>query len=438
MKKVIISLLILFLLAGIGLGVWYYFMPMEIENVEYFVEGETIKASVHVKNVRKTSYCIVLNQSYLVEDDSCTFEIPNEETKLIVQNSSQKVEKMLFPNVSQVVDIALSHERVYLVLEEEKEITFSLKKLGNPKEDIVLLSRDENIATTKDNKIIGVSSGNTIVDAKVGDITKSIEVVVTDLVTKPVWKGQDKPKLTCNVYSEEQAKLLDELLAYRVNEAGYQTRAGAVAAARFLTLEFPYRVPYFYENGRLDPKTAVHIVDGEGRYYKQGLYLSESKFDSISSTWKGPAIWGCPLMNLEDDPESNYYPGQMRGNGLDCSGFVSWTLVNGGFDPGDVGAGENPGIYQLTDTGEYMHLTPELINSGRIKVGDLFNYWGHISILVGMTDEYFYIAESLQYKNFDGATVKQYKKSNVMNTFEYIVLMDSFYKEDGNYTEYWE
>ena len=85
-----------------------------------------------------------------------------------------------------------------------------------------------------------------------------------------------------------------------------------------------------------------------------------------------------------------------------------------------------------------MKLTPELINSGRIKVGDLFNYWGHISILVGMTDEYFYIAESLQYKNFDGATVKQYRKTNVTNTFDYVVLMDSFYKEDGNYTEYWE
>ena len=438
MKKVALLLVVLLLLGGITMGVWYYFIPLEVENVSYSVNGEVITATIKVKNAKENTECIINDKIYNLVGNECSFEVENKDSNVVIQNALQRVEQEISPNVNQVVDFTLSENKIYLVLEEEKEITFSTKKLGNPKEDIVLTSQDESIARTDKNKIIGVSAGNTIVEAKVGEVIKNIEVVVTDLITKPVWKGQDKPRLTCHVYTEEQAKLLDELLYYRVEQAGLGTRAGAVAAARFLTLELPYRVPYFYENGRLDPKTAVHIVDGEGRYYKRGLYLSDSKFEGISSTWKGPAIWGCPLMNLEDDPESSYYPGQMRGNGLDCSGFVSWTLVNGGFDPGDVGAGENPGIYQLTDTGEYMHLSTELINSGRIKVGDLFNYWGHISILVGMTDEYFYIAESLQYKNFDGATVKQYKKSNVMNTFDYVVLMDSFYKEDGNYTEYWE
>ena len=72
----------------------------------------------------------------------------------------------------------------------------------------------------------------------------------------------------------------------------------AVVAARFLTLELPYRIPYFYENGRVSD-TGVHFVDGEGRYYKKGLYLAESKKKDIIASWTGPAIWGCPLKNLE-------------------------------------------------------------------------------------------------------------------------------------------
>ena len=126
----------------------------------------------------------------------------------------------------------------------------------------------------------------------------------------------------------------------------------------------------------------------------------------------------------------------MVSNGLDCSGFVSWVLVQAGFNPGDIGAGENEDQYQLTDLGDFTKLSMKLINSDKIKVGDLFNYWGHISILVAMDDEYYYIAESLP--NFDGVVANKYKKTEVMDTFPYVVLMDRYYKEDGNYTEFYK
>ena len=375
MKKVALLLVVLLLLGGITMGIWYYFIPLEVENVSYSVNGDVITATIKVKNAKENTECIINDKIYNLVDNECSFEVENKDSNVVIQNALQRVEQEISPNVNQVVDFTLSENKIYLVLEEEKEITFSAKTLGNPKEDIVLTSKDESIARTDKNKIIGVAAGNTIVEAKVGEVTKNIEVVVTDLITKPVWKGQDKPRLTCHVYSEEQAKLLDELLYYRVEQAGLGTRAGAVAAARFLTLELPYRVPYFYENGRLDPKTAVHIVDGEGRYYKRGLYLADSKFEGISSTWKGPAIWGCPLMNLEDDPESSYYPGQMRGNGLDCSGFIRY-------------ASKNSINVALPRTAQEMYNCMEKISASEREPGDLvfFKSSGridHVGIYLG-------------------------------------------------------
>ena len=77
-----------------------------------------------------------------------------------------------------------------------------------------------------------------------------------------------------------------------------------------------------------------------------------------------------------------------------------------------------------------------LIKSNKIKAGDLINWCGHIAIIIGVDEENFYIAESLPY--LGGVVAKIYPKKSVMNTFEYVVLMDKFYEKDGNYTAYWE
>lgn len=76
---------------------------------------------------------------------------------------------------------------------------------------------------------------------------KSIKIIVTDIIEKPTYHEQKKEIVPCNQYNKSEAELLDKLLAFKINESGYQTRAGAVEAARFLTLEFKYRIPYFYE-----------------------------------------------------------------------------------------------------------------------------------------------------------------------------------------------
>ena len=136
----------------------------------------------------------------------------------------------------------------------------------------------------------------------------------------------------------------------------------------------------------------------------------------------------CKILRLRSGWHYEYF-------GLDCSGFVSWSLLNGGFDVGDRGAGELASDGQLTDLGEFTRVTSSLIKSEKIKVGDLFNFSGHISILVGQDENNYYIAESLN--NFGGVVIKTYSKKNVANTFKYVVLMDEVYQGDGNLTDMW-
>ena len=139
-------------------------------------------------------------------------------------------------------------------------------------------------------------------------------------------------------------------------------------------------------------------------------------------------MWGCKMTNLEPD-EPFFIRGVKYPNGLDCSGFVTWALLNGGFDIGDIGA------YQLPTIGELKTLSKQLINSNTIKVGDLFNFKGHIALLVGIDNDNFYVAESLN--DIGGLVIKTYSKSKITNIFKYVILMDKVYKNDGNITNMW-
>lgn len=429
---IFISIIVLFSLYGI-----YFFAPLSINKITYNVVDNDIIATIKLRGNSLYGNCIYENNSYEIRHNVCEIKLSNNPNPTVtLKNLYGEKNYTLNPNIDYIVDFGLDYTKTYLVLKEKKEIKVnSIKSIGAPNKSLTITSEDPSIVNIKKNYMIGKKAGETNVIVKIGDIQKKIKVVVTDLVTMPTYNEKRKV-LACHEYTEKEAKLLDNLLEYRVKEAGYSTRAGAVAAARFLTLEFKYRIQYFYENGRVS-NTGQHFVDGEGRYYKKGLYLSESKKKKIIASWTGPAIWGCPLKNLEDEKQFGYYAGKMVSNGLDCSGFVSWALYQGGFDPGDNGAGETPDVdVQMTDLGEYTKLTKEIIKSNKIKVGDLFNYWGHIAMLVGIDGDNYYVAESLP--NFDGVVARKYTKSNIMSTFTHVVFMDKYYKEDGNLTEYFK
>ena len=311
------------------------------------------------------------------------------------------------------------NELIYLALNDTYKLNLNY-------ENIKLTSSDETIAIVSNNIVRPQTEGIVTIIAEYKDIKETIEIDISNLYTKAEIDNT-KQLLPCNEYTEEENIYLDKILKSRIDNAGYQTRAGAVAAARFLTLEFKYRIAYFYENGRLLTNGERRYVDGEGRYYHIGLYLSESKFDNIVSSLYGPKIWGCNMYTTTLEI--------LTPNGLDCSGFVSWVLLNAGFDVGDGGAGISESkTNDLDDLGTKIVINKENLAKKEFNVGDLFSRDGHIGILIGMDEEHYYVAEALDYD----LHVNTYDDEDLLKSdWYYIIQLDDLYKIDGNLTNMW-
>ena len=332
-----------------------------------------------------------------------------------------------------IKEFKMIKDEFYLAIDDTEKIEYSLIADKNYEEEIIFVSSNPEIAhVDQEGYITGISSGTSTIEVKIKDEIRTTQVTVTDLIIKePVNPDSNKTILTCGLYTKEENDLLDKILSNRVEEAGISTRAGVVAAARFLTLEFPYRLSYFSENGRLTTYGSTNYVDGEGRYYHQGLYLHESRAVNISKSIYGPNPWGCYIYSIPSEGK--------RKNGFDCSGFIAWALLNGGFNPGDIGAGITS-VTDMTDLGEKVKLTNSLENK-ELKVGDLLSgsgsNGGHIAILIGIYNDNYYVAESLWGNYAYGVIARTYSKESLQNNFYWQIDMDDYYKEEGNYTEYW-
>ena len=400
--------------------------------------------------INKDAYCIVSeDENRPDKNDSrwtkasngyCSYTITNGNYNVFIKDAygnmndlfSQKVE------INKILEAKVSKNTLYLYKGQSEAVSYELVTIGNVVDNTRLMSNDESIATVNNRLIVGQDYG--VTEVKVVDDNGSygvIKVYVSPLIKKPE-VDTSKPYISCKQFSKEESELVDKILYDRIEKAGYGTRAGVVAAARFATLEFSYRIHYFYENGRLKNYAPYKYVDGEGRYYHRGMYLYESKFNELDpkGVFVGPAIWGCNLLNFTDwGPwvAGRYYP-----NGLDCSGFTTWALLNGGFDVGDIGAGGDGDHYNLTDVGVKIPITEELMASGRVKVGDLIGLEGHAAILAGWDDNNYYIAESLNTTGGVVMTVVPRNKLVHNSIYKHIILMDDVYKSDGNLTNYWE
>lgn len=351
---------------------------------------------------------------------------------------NRKEEIHFIPTITEIDDgvksIKFKVDTFYLAIGESEKLNYDIE---SSKDDYKLTwsSENEDIVSISDGKIVGVNLGTSVVTLKSESGKKAeVSVTVTDLIRKP--ELDDKKKfLPCHAYTEEEAHIIDEALRTRVLNKGEGTRAALIETIRFMTLSFKYKVSYFYENGRMH-ESGVRKADGEGRYYHKGLYLSEDKFKDIKASHKGPAIWGCPLTNLQD--HNRYKPGAKMPNGLDCSGFVTWSLYNSGLDVGDIGAGINDRHKDMSDVGEMHSLTYEYANSSDYKVGDVIARWGHTALIAGKDSEYLYIAESL----LKGIRIEKvsYKNPNssLYKYYAYINKMDKEYSKNDDYTDMWE
>ena len=380
----------------------------------------------------------------LAKNNECSIVLDDNIYYGYLKNKDNEVfEVKQTSELGKVIKLEASKEKIYVAKKGTYTLNAELEKIGNVTNQLTWTSADETIATIDENgKVTGIKAGTTKITVAVGETTDEVEVLVTDLlVAMPKNFNNSKPYLSCGKYSEAQNDLLDEILKDRINDAGYKTRAGVVAAARFLALEFPYKIRYFSENGR----ETTNGVQGEGRYYNVGLYLHKSRYVNIKKDWKGPATWGCQMWSR---PSKGY-----RANGLDCSGYISWVLLNGGFDVKDVGAGVSAGVLDLTDYGKKTKFTDDVLKSGKIKIGDLLSSegpeGGHIAMIVGEDDNYYYVTESLWTSPNVSVTIIAYPKTSaikkktgstravVNDRYYWVMLMDDYYKEDGNLTKHW-
>lgn len=371
--------------------------------------------------------CLFTDEYILPDVDSNKWVASDKEYKCYTKFDNSKYiflkkDNKIVYSTDDVIYLETLSDKVYMALNDKKDLP--IKVIGNINNLDFKYSNSTVIDINK-GKIISNSIGKTSIITKYNGTKNIIDVIVSDLiVTMPKEYDLKKKELECNKYSEEESNILDDILKSRVNEVGASTRASAVSVARFLTLEFPYRINYFYENGR----QTTNKVDGEGRYYHKGLYLTESKYSSLTGSTSSPKAWGCKLYS---NPVKRY-----DNNGLDCSGFVSWVLLNAGFDPKDVGAGFADYL-DLTDYGDVKRINSATIND--IKVGDLLHSYaagGHIGIIVGIDNDYFYVAQALWYDEV-GVIITKYKKDSLYKSFPHVVLMDKYYINDGKLTNMW-
>ena len=382
----------------------------------------------------KNIYCILTDDSSIptlnsdswikANNNECIFDYDNSKHNLYIKND----EEIIYKNKKSIVyNFKFNSETEYYPINNKYKLDYSYDYIGN-KPRIKWRSSDTNIISVKDGNINTISEGHAIITAEYNGSVSKIKITSTSLIVdKPKTFDLKKKFLPCEKYSVEENNLLDEILYNRAHKVGFKTRASAVEVARFLTLEFPYRINYFNENGRI---TQSNKIDGEGRYYHVGLYLNSSRYDNITKSSRKPKIWGCSLYS---DPMH-----KAMDNGLDCSGFVSWVLLNAGYDVGDIGAGFADDA-DLTDFGKLTANSKKLIESNQIKVGDLLHSYkagGHIAIIVGIDEDYYYVAQALWYDE-RGVIITKETKETLLSEFPHVVLMDSYYENDGNLTNMW-
>ncbi len=451
---IVVIILLVFIVLSIyaNFKVAPYVTNIEITESKKF--NDKVIVNVYVDNYffkfNKDVWCIVSNkkEEKLDKEDPrwikansgyCSYTTDAGDYNIYVRDKYGNVNDIYSQkaDINKIIEAKFSKEEIYLYKGGKEKVFYDLVVLGDAKKDVHLVSTNPNVVEIDGDMVKGIDYGNAEIQIKDDkNIYGSIKVYVPTFIKKPVIDFK-KPYLKCLQFSEEEASLIDKILFDRIDQAGYKTRAGVVAAARFAALEFAYRIDYFYENGRLNNYYPYPKVDGEGRYYHRGMYLTKSKYKDLVKSYVGPATWGCNLKNFTNWGKWIY--GEKYPNGFDCSGFVTWALLNGGFDIGDIGAGgDGSGQKALPDLGTKLSISPEVMNSGRVKVGDLVGLDGHAAILAGRDENNYYIAESL---NTTGGvvitTVPKSKLENRRSIYTFVVLMDEVYKEDGNLTNMW-
>ena len=444
-KKIALVLIsILVILIVLLFGIKLYNKEPIISKYEYaknYNEDKTLNVTLNIKTYsNKNIYCKFISDEeskwILANNKKCTYPIKTGNYSIKIRyNKDKVVEYKKKFNIDKVISIKINENRKYIAVGGTFNINASVEYVGDVDTSITYSSSNPDIVSINENgDIYANADGTAVISAKTSNgLEDKFKITATSLI-RPRILDNNKSVVACNTYTKEQVDMLDDILKTEVERAGAGTRAGVVAAATFLPMEFPYKIPYFYENGRLSNDDKA--VDGEGRWYHKGLYLGVDKQNSITNIMSGPSSWGCDLVNWFHD--GNRSPGEYYPNGFDCSGYVSWVLYNGGLDPGDRGAGITDGVDDMTDLGELRYINYDLMHSGTVKPGDLIGWDGHIAVIAWMTDTSIYVTESL----LPGVVMDEYDYSSPYSRFYsryvYTIDMSNQYSGDGNYPNIWQ
>ena len=439
MKKLLFFISIIIFVSLLCFLSFFMLNPITISNISYSSLNPDNSLTIYMdisNDYFDSLYSIDGNEWIKPVNGKCEFNVNDGDYKLKVKNSFTNDYKEIQIKINEITKVTINTHEYYLAPGESYNLRLSFEVIGDvPDKEVTWMSEDENIVKVDNGKITGNNVGTTNVKVTTKNgISDSIKVIVTDIIRKPEL-DDNKSKVPCNKYSKEENELLDKILESRVAAEEPGSRAAMIQVLRFITLNFRYKVPYFFEHGRLNNTNGQRYVDGEGRYYHKGLYLNESKFKDLKAIHSGPAIWGCGLVNYDD--EYGWKIGALYPNGLDCSGFVTWAMLNSGHDVGDIGSGISYGIDDMSDIGEMHELTYEYANARQYKVGDIVARDGHTALIAGLDDNYIYIAESL----LKGVRINKLsytdKKSDLYRLYGYINTLDNFYASEGIYTNMW-
>lgn len=380
----------------------------------------------------KPTFCSIDDMNYK-EIELCNFDLKPGKYTLYLKQENQKYKKDFEVLQSIVGEFSSTLDRVpiyYLALGGTKKMHYEFKYDDEFNKDITYYIEDPTILSIENDTLHGLKVGTTSFTAQLIDGNKKTYIVQVTNLIQPFSPNNDKPYLPCERYSEAEAELMDKILESRIQEASDGTRGAVLAAARFLSMELPYSIRYFNENGRLQGHGRPKI-DGEGRYYHKGLYLSKSKYkDIVKHTATGPKMWGCQIYDQ--------FISKMNMNGFTCSGFVTWAMLNGGFDIGDVGAGDYKEFNDdLSDMGPHHQITTEYMTNGNFKPGDFIGRNGHAALIIGVDDNNVYTAESLPAK-LKVYTYERYHGIVKDNNLTYVIEMSDIYPNgDGFWTWMW-
>lgn len=225
--------------------------------------------------------------------------------------------------------------------------------------------------------------------------------------------------LTQNQWTESNSYLSTELKSFVGSNRG--TRVGPVKAAYYLAVVLTQKnninLPYYF---------------GGGHTYRS---LSNPAEFSPKEPIEGVhPLWGtCKNIVFSDKYKNPQF------YGLDCSGFVSWSIYNGGYNLANSKTADefkNVGILLRQGTNFVRYNIIKDYELAQIQAGDLvLNYdpikgvYSHVGIIISINKEtkYFYIAE--EEGTSVGLTVT---KSQNLTDWDNVVLMNKYYNNPQN------